>query len=189
MSELWLTNTQVCRRLKDASHDRSVWLSLFVRYSTDLEPQIFYPERPLNEHTSEELERLLLKWQAVDLTWKQDDISPTLHHQFSVENGISDCFHLVKGGRWLLVGTTRGEIIYFDLNAPVPSPCTLLSAALNSHSPRIPAILLFLVLGRKTKIGTQKIMVDLLFTVRLDSRQSLDYAHLKQTQRRVRQRG
>jgi hypothetical protein len=36
-----------------------------------------------------------------------------------------NCVHLVEGGRWLLVGTDSGSILYYDLNATAIEPSVL----------------------------------------------------------------
>ena len=110
---------QVCRRLNVITHEHSVWLSLFLRYSSSSEERNFYLEKPLHQHSSNELERIILRRNAVDRCWPRDDIPPTLHKKFVVDDVGAHCSHLLKGGRWFIAGTFSGSVQYFDLDAEI----------------------------------------------------------------------
>ncbi|KAF9529685.1 hypothetical protein CPB83DRAFT_851976 [Crepidotus variabilis] len=126
---------QVCRRLNDASFKRSVWLNIFLRHSMAL-PHLFRLEKPLVMHSSTELEKLILRWKAVDKRWSVDDAQPTLHRTFTVTDKSRSCSHLLRGGRWFLAGTIHGDVQYFDLDAPIITPRTLISAPFHHNFSR-----------------------------------------------------
>ena len=66
-------------------------------------------------HTSEELERLLLVWISADIGWTRDDGRAARERSILVEP--AQFVHLIRGGRWLLVTTDVGQVIYYDLDA------------------------------------------------------------------------
>ena len=68
-------------------------------------------------HTSEELERLLLIWNSADIGWARDDGRAAREHSIAVEP--AEYVHLIQGGRWLLVTTATGQVIYYDLDAEI----------------------------------------------------------------------
>src|SRR5260370_1906069 len=55
---------QTCQRLRDASLDRPVWLSLVQWYSDTIQPRPFWLEKPLILYKDRELECLILRWQS-----------------------------------------------------------------------------------------------------------------------------
>ncbi len=67
--------------------------------------------------TSEELERLLLIWNSADIGWARDDGRAARERSITVEP--AEHVHLIQGGRWLLVTTATGQVIYYDLDAEV----------------------------------------------------------------------
>jgi hypothetical protein len=80
-------------------------------------------ERPIELYTSEELEFLLLRLEAAEFGQRTKDKCPSRVREVAImETGISECTHLVEGGRWLLVASlSTGSVTYFDLDA---SPIT-----------------------------------------------------------------
>ena len=109
------------------SKSRQVWLALVKQYSSCVQPKSLWLEKPLDLHTSAELEQLLLRWKSVKAGWAVNRPNePVLHQRhFFVEDMQRHSAYLVKGGRWLLVGTRSGTVLYYDLNAPIITPSLL----------------------------------------------------------------
>ena len=87
-----------------------------------------WPDRPLDLYNVKELQELVLRPFRVDHAWKTDNIAATSRLSFPVGRTIYSG-ELIRGGRWLIVGTDKGEILYFDLEAPVVKPRVLIPSA------------------------------------------------------------
>jgi hypothetical protein len=108
-----------------------VWLALVKRYIA-ISPRQLWPEKPLDRHTSRDLELLVLRWKSVKAGWAANRSTTPIPRQrlFSISEQsapyVSPCLYLVEGGRWLLVGTRFGAVQYYDLNAVNISAITLI---------------------------------------------------------------
>lgn len=109
-----------------------MWLALAKRYIAISQPRQLWPEIPLDQHTSRELEHLVLRWKSVKAGWAANRSTAPIpgQRQFLISEHsapyVSPCLCLVEGGRWLLVGTSFGAVQYYDLNATNITATTLI---------------------------------------------------------------
>jgi len=106
---------QTCKRLRDASLARPVWLSLVQWYSDTVQPRPFWIEKPLDLYTDRELEYLILRWQS----GKDGHVLVQPKKlPLSIPEDYMQSAQLLPGGRWLLFGARDGSVEYHDLNSP-----------------------------------------------------------------------
>ncbi|KAF8968845.1 hypothetical protein BDZ97DRAFT_2056242 [Flammula alnicola] len=103
------------KRLSEVSRTRALWLNLFYRYTASDAAQSIQLERPIDTYASHELEYLLLRWKSAEIGWITDDGVPARERRIPTEK--AETKHLVKGGRWLLIATSTGSVIYYDLES------------------------------------------------------------------------
>lgn len=89
-------------------------------------------ERPIDWHTSGELERLLLLWKGADAALAANDLAPTRECNFPSAHRIERS-HLVEGGRWLLTVNCIGGVTYYDLDAETIVGTSLIPNQMNEH--------------------------------------------------------
>ncbi|PPQ75103.1 hypothetical protein CVT26_008137 [Gymnopilus dilepis] len=95
---------------------KALWQALYEKYSNSL-PKLFQLDKPISACTAEELERVLLRWQSTNDIWKSPSVTPTRVRKVETEVKVT-CMRLLRGGRWLLMATQTGEVIYADLESP-----------------------------------------------------------------------
>ncbi|TFK62084.1 hypothetical protein BDN72DRAFT_882845, partial [Pluteus cervinus] len=104
---------QTCKRLFLVSKSLPVWQNVVER-----EPhETLWLECPLRNYTAERLEYLFMRRKKAE----ERIIQGKEPHRTSIPTNCRDlreaAVHLVHGGRWLLVATRRGSLLYFDLDA------------------------------------------------------------------------
>ena len=106
---------------------RPVWLALVKWYSATICPRPFCLEKPLDLYTDRELEHVVLRWQKSRHCWALSQYkNMPIERRFVTPEKARNCVHLVEGGRWLLVGTKSGSVLYYDLNASSIEPSILI---------------------------------------------------------------
>ncbi|PPQ85643.1 hypothetical protein CVT25_012765, partial [Psilocybe cyanescens] len=110
-----------CRFLAEATKTRYVWVHLVNEHilANPLPPRL---ERPIEMHSSQELEHLLLLWKSADLGLEANTFHPARERTFfgvktSYDSARDKSIHLTKGGRWLLVAEQTAAVTYYDLDA------------------------------------------------------------------------
>ena len=73
-------------------------------------------EKPIGLYTSAELERVFLRWKSVELAWTIDDGRPTKEKEVFFDISINH-FHILRGGRWIVLVSPYGYVSYADLDA------------------------------------------------------------------------
>ena len=116
-----LTLCQSCQSFYISCSDRAAWSYLYSHYKATLYPRLHWADRPLEYYDTNELRELVLRPFRAERAWKTDGLSPTLHHTISFEKGFNSTVELIRGGRWLLWGTDKGEVHYRDLDLPSSS--------------------------------------------------------------------
>ncbi|KAJ3500062.1 hypothetical protein NLJ89_g9957 [Agrocybe chaxingu] len=113
---------RVCKYLCEVSKSRPVWHSLFVKYSQSISPpQPLRPDKPIQTYSSSELEAMVLRWKAGEIGWTMDGRVPPLERPLYMDGpSTGEYFHLVRGGRWLLISTSNGSVEYYDLDVSQP---------------------------------------------------------------------
>ena len=77
-----------------------------------------YLEQPLGAYSSDEIEKLVLRFKSAEKGWITNDSVPARERDLLCDIGGSICkLHLLKGGRWLIVTSNRGSVSYCDLDA------------------------------------------------------------------------
>ncbi|KAF9483672.1 TPR-like protein [Pholiota conissans] len=115
---------KVCKFFNDITKARPICIDLFRKVQAlslqeDNDP--IFLERPIEMHTSAELEHIVLRWQSVQLGWTSPEENPIARERL-ISTLDSNVMHLVKGGRWLLVvDRVSAAISYYDLEASVVS--------------------------------------------------------------------
>ncbi|KDR67813.1 hypothetical protein GALMADRAFT_1062940 [Galerina marginata CBS 339.88] len=104
---------QTCKLLNQASRERTVLQSWVARCMLNIPRAAFRLERPISRYTSEELEVIIRRWKAAEQGWvterrgiktRPNIPQPPTHTQRQIHTDRpSKAFHLVQGGRWLLV--------------------------------------------------------------------------------------
>ncbi|KAF8654669.1 hypothetical protein AX16_003486 [Volvariella volvacea WC 439] len=122
---------QTCKYLHGISKTKFIWQAIAHRELScgSHHPPDLCLERPINTYTAEELEHLILRWKSAEIGWRTDDGAPTRERRlnFGFPPDIQvDCLHLIRGGRWLLVGLTSGSIVFYDLDESDPTPRVLI---------------------------------------------------------------
>ncbi|KAF8641326.1 hypothetical protein AX16_010051 [Volvariella volvacea WC 439] len=123
---------QTCKCLLGASKTKFVWQAIANKELShnSNHPSELFLERPINTYTAQELEHLILRWKSAEIGWKTDDGVPARERKLQLERepGIKvECIHLVKGGRWLLVGLSSGSVLFYDLDEKDPIQHTLIA--------------------------------------------------------------
>ena len=114
---LILVTFQTCTRLNILCNQRALWLNLLVHYQATLEPRLHWPDRPLHCYGAMELQQLVLQPFKVGCSMKADNLCPSTCRSLVVHNGWCHLSsELIRGGRWFLLGTKDGSILYFDLD-------------------------------------------------------------------------
>jgi len=67
-------------------------------------------------YTSAELERVFLRWKSVELARTIDDGRPTKEKEVFFDISINH-FHILRGGRWIVLVSPYGYVSYADLDA------------------------------------------------------------------------
>ncbi|KAF8968837.1 hypothetical protein BDZ97DRAFT_332011 [Flammula alnicola] len=132
-------SNQTSKRLSEASRTRAVWLNLFYRYTASDAAQSIQLERPIDTYASHELEYLLLRWKSAEIGWITDDGVPARERRIPTEK--AETKHLVKGGRWLLIATSTGSVIYYDLESSTNIGMPLTPSEFG-HGESVPQILM-----------------------------------------------
>lgn len=122
----------MCKLLYHASAARSIWTGLIATHRSKVSPSFTILEKPAALHTSEELERLFLRWKKVERSWLRStsDLKPAL----LTPPGSPGQHHLLRGGRWLLYSSHNGEVYYCNLEARFPEFSLLSPSPLPGHS-------------------------------------------------------
>ncbi|KAF8968852.1 hypothetical protein BDZ97DRAFT_1915910 [Flammula alnicola] len=107
--------SETSKRLSEVSRTRALWLNLFYRYTASDAAQSIQLERPIDTYASHELEYLLLRWKSAEIGWITDDGVPARERRIPTEK--AETKYLVKGGRWLLIATSTGSVVYYDLES------------------------------------------------------------------------
>ncbi|KAL4262292.1 hypothetical protein AB1N83_006028 [Pleurotus pulmonarius] len=127
-SEDVLNIRQTCKRLKSVSQMREVWVEQYLRLSNSYEFTL-----PLHDYvdgmSSEELESATLQWERTEYRW-MTKASPPRRRIFNSPCGA--IFHLVRGGRWLLISDKGGSMLAYDLDVPDGRPRTIIKSGLNT---------------------------------------------------------
>ncbi|TFK62081.1 hypothetical protein BDN72DRAFT_964789 [Pluteus cervinus] len=109
---------QTCQRLNFASRSLFVWRSIVERAS----PELLWLECPISTYSSNDLEFLFLRRKRAEVGYKMVSKGLAPRRQvipLSLKD-IAGPAHLVRGGRWLLLATYHGAIVYYDLEAESP---------------------------------------------------------------------
>ena len=101
-----------------------------MRYKSILEPRQHWLDRPLQHYDDEGLQACVLRPFKVKRALYTDNVSTALDFSFSVDHGRpAFASKLIRGGRWLLLGSERCDILLIDLDARdilprilIPSP-------------------------------------------------------------------
>ncbi|TFK62080.1 hypothetical protein BDN72DRAFT_407117 [Pluteus cervinus] len=107
---------QTCKRLCSASKALHVWRNVVGQEPSDL----LFLECPIQVYTAERLEFLFLRRKKAEGGYHKitQGAKP---HRYSIPMDCVDlqeaAVHLVRGGRWLLIATRRGSLVYYDLDA------------------------------------------------------------------------
>ncbi|KAJ2914610.1 hypothetical protein MD484_g5794, partial [Candolleomyces efflorescens] len=104
-------------RLREISHSRTVWYSIFLRYTETILPKPFFLPKPLKECSAQDIEDELTRWVGRSKTvgsiqHEESLVSPNVAASQAVVNG--DAVALVPGARWMVAGFFDGSIRYFD---------------------------------------------------------------------------
>ncbi len=81
-----------------------------------------------------ELESTILQWKSIKASWARSDSLVANQRHFFISRKAFYSSHLIEGGRWLLVGTTFGSVMYFDLDAQDISGVTLVPTSFTESS-------------------------------------------------------
>ncbi|PPQ94545.1 hypothetical protein CVT25_011964 [Psilocybe cyanescens] len=118
---------RTCRYLAEVTRMRDIWLHLVHEHvlTNDIPPRL---ERPIEMHSSPELERLLLLWKSADCGLETNTLHPARERTFVTinNNAKTEMVHLIKGGRWLLVTDQTAAVTYYDLDAETISGVQLI---------------------------------------------------------------
>ena len=100
-----------------------MWLSLYARAlsSKAVQPRL---QVPIELCSDDDLERRTLRLLTSELSWEQG--SSFAGVQSFLPRKTRDVFHLVEGGRWLLIATETGSLHYFDLDEAHPKARALI---------------------------------------------------------------
>ena len=83
-------------------------------------------ERPVELHTSQELERVFLRWQNVERFWDNESSSSPQERILKSPRPFNTSY-ILTGGRWALFSTLSGVIYYLDLESEDPTWIPLIS--------------------------------------------------------------
>ncbi|TFK58692.1 hypothetical protein BDN72DRAFT_966281 [Pluteus cervinus] len=112
---------QTCTHFANITKTLPVWRAVAhaeLSGNSSCTPQLSL-ERPLNAHSADELERIILRWKSAEVGWSKDDPSPARERRLKMSDVES--IHLIKGGRWLLVSTRTGSVVFYDLDEEEPA--------------------------------------------------------------------
>ncbi|KAF4583531.1 hypothetical protein EYR38_002283 [Pleurotus pulmonarius] len=119
-----------CKRLKSVSQMREVWVEQYLRLSNSYEFTL-----PLHDYvdgmSGEELESATLQWERTEYRW-MTKASPPRRRIFNSPCGADTIFHLVRGGRWLLISDKGGSMLAYNLDVPDGRPRTIIESGLNT---------------------------------------------------------
>ncbi|KAF9482727.1 hypothetical protein BDN70DRAFT_403295 [Pholiota conissans] len=115
---------QTSKRLSEISTARPLWAALFERLCDELiVPPLL--ERPIHAYSAQELEGAFFKRISSEMAFASGRI-PRMRSEPLNSERYSDCYHLLEGGRWLLVTSPRlkpGRVYAYDLEKPLlPKP-------------------------------------------------------------------
>jgi len=99
----------------DVSRAKLIWQNLLDLHSTRLVQRSFL-EKPIGLYMSAELEHIFLRWKSVELAWTIDDSRPTKEKEVFFDISINH-FHILRGGRWIVLVSPYGYVSYADLDA------------------------------------------------------------------------
>ncbi|KXN83797.1 hypothetical protein AN958_01074 [Leucoagaricus sp. SymC.cos] len=125
MSNSTLSESQTCKSWNRATKTREVWANLITRF-TSFQNRNPAPEEPVESYSPEELERWLLSRLSVELGWRNEKSEPTRYRP--IKCSTPAVFHLIEGGRWLLVPDVEGigRVSVIDLDKRNPSMAHLI---------------------------------------------------------------
>ena len=98
-----------------------MWFYLYSRYKVTLNPRLHWLDRPLEFYNADELRELVLRPFRAGRAWKIDNLNPSSQRNVSLGGTIGSIFEIIRGGRWLLWATEKGEVHYHDLDLPSSS--------------------------------------------------------------------
>ncbi|KAF9530600.1 hypothetical protein CPB83DRAFT_810497 [Crepidotus variabilis] len=116
---------QTCKHLFGVSHERSIWLYLIYYYLETIQPRAHWPDQSIHLYNSKQLELMVLQPFKVKRRWTIKNIKPSLNRPIKLTNKAY-VFHLVTGGRRLLLANIQGKILCIDLDAPKSRARTLI---------------------------------------------------------------
>lgn len=108
---------QTCRFLSALTNIKSIWVDLVNQHISGIVDRPPLLERPITLYTSDELRSLFLLWKSAHIGLTSEDGRPARERRFIAER--SKFVYLVRGGRWLLVATYTGLVMYYDLDAEI----------------------------------------------------------------------
>ncbi len=112
--------SKTCKLLKSVSQMREVWVEQYLRLSNSYEFTL-----PLHDYvdgmSGGELESATLQWERTEYRWMTKASPPR-----------RPIFHLVRGGRWLLISDKGGSMLAYDLDVPDGRPRTIIESGLNT---------------------------------------------------------
>ncbi|KAF7773461.1 hypothetical protein Agabi119p4_5628 [Agaricus bisporus var. burnettii] len=116
---------RTCKSWNRATKTREIWADFVTRF-TSFQNRNPAPEEPVEAYSAEELERWLLSRLSVELGWRNEEQEPTRYRP--IKCATPAAFHLVEGGRWLLVPDAEGigRVSVYDLDKKNPSMAHLI---------------------------------------------------------------
>ncbi|TFK35292.1 hypothetical protein BDQ12DRAFT_726235 [Crucibulum laeve] len=103
-----------CRLFDSISRSRPIWMNLLRQYTTSrLQPTRL--EAPLSLYSDYELEDWLLVRLGADLAWQRGTIRCTRKRNLLATKQTTA--RLIEGGRWLLLGSSKGTVTAYDLES------------------------------------------------------------------------
>ncbi|KAF9482738.1 hypothetical protein BDN70DRAFT_874760, partial [Pholiota conissans] len=127
---------QTSKRLSEISTARPLWAALFERLCDELiVPPLL--ERPIHAYSAQELEGAFFKRISSEMAFASGRV-PKMRSESLKSEQYSDCYHLLEGGRWLLVTSPRlkpGCVYAYDLENPLlPKPECIIDFKDRNHT-------------------------------------------------------
>ena len=120
---------KTCADLYSLYGERAVWTSLLFRYQVTLQPRTHWLDRPLRYYDAKELQQLVLQPFKVDRALKSENPTISLKGAAQISNAWIRNAELIQGGRWFILGSVKGDVLYINLESPdlhprelIPSP-------------------------------------------------------------------